>query len=75
MRKISKREPVWTGCVERSPRMGTCTVLQFRVVIPTPPQANEVKMSVFATLEDPWLEIRLFEWDLLRLELSRMMAC
>ena len=47
----------------------------FRVVIPTPPQANEVKMSVFATLEDPWLEIRLFEWDLLRLELSRMMAC
>ena len=28
MRKISKREPVWTGCVERSPRMGTCTVLQ-----------------------------------------------
>ena len=55
-----------------------CTVPQGhppRVVIPTPPQANEVKMSVFATLEDPWLEIRLFEWDLLRLELSRMMAC
>ena len=34
MRKISKREPVWTGCVERSPRMGTCTVLQ-GIVIPT----------------------------------------
>ena len=73
MRKISKREPVWTGCDERSLRWVFIPCM--REVIPTPPQANEVKMSVFATLEDPWLEIRLFEWDLLRLELSRMMAC
>ena len=47
MRKISKREPVWTGCVERSLRWVFIPCM--REVIPTPPQAIEVKMGVFVT--------------------------